>query len=390
MSKQPYDGDSKVKICLCGGSDLSLRIPLCKALASNGYDITAVGSNEAEEAKFREHGISYLLYPLNRKMGFISEIRSLLALYNIFKREKFIIVHAFDTKPTILARIAAKFAGVPLIIGTIPGLGFLFSEENLYNKILRRIYIFAQMIACQVSGMTIFQNPDDKDFFVNKRIVGKSKVKIIKGSGVVTRKFSPENINLENVQKIKTELCLNDNLRVVMISRLIKYKGVKEYLEASKILNSKYQNVQFLLVGSIDDTIAAFPIEEIKKYETVVNYIGFRSDISEILFLSDIVVLPSYYREGLPRILLEAAAMGKPIVTTDLPGCKEVVQDGVNGFLIPPKNVNALAEAIEKLLLNKDLRKEMGILSRKKAIEEFDSDIVFRETLILYSEFLKE
>lgn len=390
MSKQPYDGDSKVKICLCGGSDLSLRIPLCKALASNGYDITAVGSNEAEEAKFREHGISYLLYPLNRKIGFISEIRSLLALYNIFKREKFIIVHAFDTKPTILARIAAKFAGVPLIIGTIPGLGSLFSEKNLYNKILRRIYIFAQMIACQVSGMTIFQNPDDKDFFVNKRIVGKSKVKIIKGSGVVTRKFSPENINLENVQKIKTELCLNDNLRVVMISRLIKYKGVKEYLEASKILNSKYQNVQFLLVGSIDDTIAAFPIEEIKKYETVVNYIGFRSDISEILFLSDIVVLPSYYREGIPRILLEAAAMGKPIVTTDLPGCKEVVQDGVNGFLIPPKNVNALAEAIEKLLLNKDLRKEMGILSRKKAIEEFDSDIVFRETLILYSEFLKE
>lgn len=390
ISKLPLDRSHKVKICLCGGPDLSLRIPLIKALATNGYDVTAIGSDEAEEAKFQKHGISYRLYCLNRKFRLVDEIKGFLTLYNIFKHEKFIIVHAFDTKPTILARVAARLAGVPIIIGTIPGLGSLFSEDSLSNRILRQFYIFFQKVACKISDITILQNQEDRDFFVSRRITDSLKVKIIRGSGVDTKRFSSENVDLEAVEKIKKELCLNDSPIISMITRLVRYKGIDEYLQAASLLKTKYPNINFLLVGPQDKTLAAFSLEEVSKYSNVVKYLGPRSDIPEILYLSDIVVLPSYYREGIPRALLEAASMGKPIITTDLPGCKEVVKDGVNGFLIPPKNPQALVEAIEKLILNEDLRKEMGVLSRKKAVEEFASDIVFKETLNLYAAFLNE
>jgi len=377
------------KIAYVGGPDLSLRIPFIKALASNGYDIIALGSDKVEENKFGKHSIPYQLYSLNRRFNPINEIKALFTLRNIFKREKFIIVHAFDTKPTILARIAAAWAGIPIIIGTIPGLGSLFSEENLLNKILRKIYIFAQMIACKVSNMTIFQNQDDRDFFISRRITDISKAIIIKGSGIDTKRFSSENANAKDVQKTKKELCLKNDLVISMIARLVKYKGVKEYLEAASLLKNKYPKISFLLVGPQDETLAAFSLKEVSKYSKIVKYLGPRNDIQEILFLSDIVVLPSYYREGIPRVLLEAASMEKPIVTTNLPGCKEIVEDGKNGFLIPPKNVNALAEAIEKFILNKGLRKEMGILSRRKAIKEFSLAIVFKETQNLYSGLLK-
>ena len=174
-----------------------------------------------------------------------------------------------------------------------------------------------------------------------------------------------------------------------MITRLVRYKGIKEFLEAAKILKSKYRNIDFLLIGPVDDTIAAFSLEEVKKYAGIVKYIGPRNDIPEILYFADIVVLPTYYREGIPRILLEAASMRKPIVTTDIPGCREIVENGVNGFIVPPKDSIALAKAIEKLILNEKLRKQMGKMSRKKVLEEFSLNIVFEQTLNAYKKLFK-
>lgn len=376
-------------IAYVGGPDISLRIPLLKLLNEKGFKVAAVSSNIKEKSLFEQEGISCFLYHLERKLGFLIEIKSFFTLYNILRKEKFDIVHAFDTKPTVIARITAKLTQTPIIIGTIPGLGSLFSEVNILNKIMGRIYVIAQKIGCKVSDMTIFQNKDDRDFFIENKITNRSKVAIIKGSGVDTKKFSPENVIPKTVQKIKVELCLNSGPVISMITRLVNYKGIKEYLEAASLLKAKYPDVNFLLIGPQDKTLATFPLEEISRYSKVVKYLGHRSDIPEILFFSDIVVLPSYYREGIPRVLLEAASMGKPIVTTNLPGCKEIVEDGKNGFLIPPQNAKSLAEAIEKLILNEDLRREMGILSRKKVVEEFDSDIVFRETLHLYADLLK-
>ena len=377
--------NSFLKIAYIGGPDISLRLPIIKLLISKGYKICVIGSNKDEKQRFEKEGISYYCYSLNRKFSVFSDIKSLFQLYKILKKEKPYCIHAFDTKPTILGRIAAKLAGIPIIIGTIPGMGALFSEDSFINKILRIFYIESQKIACGVSNLTIFQNEDDFKFFISKKIVSISKATIIKGSGVDVKKFSPENLNPENLEKTRKELRLNSkNIKIFMITRLVKYKGVKEFLEAAKILKSKYQNIDFFLVGPTDNTIAAFLLKEIKKYANVVKYIGPRNDIPEILYFADIVVLPTYYREGIPRILLEAASMGKPIVTTDIPGCREIVEDGINGFLVPPKNSKALAHAIEKLVLDKNLRKRMADISRKKAINEFSLDIVVRETLNLY------
>ena len=379
---------AKVKIGYIGGPDLSLRLPIIKLLLSEGYKVHVLGSNKQEKVKFEKEGIPYWYYSLNRKFRILSDVRSFFQLRKILYQEKFCLVHTFDTKPTILGRIAARLSGVPIIIGTIPGLGSLFSEESLSNRILRKFYIFSQKVACKVSDMTILQNQDDRDFFVSRKITDSSKVKIVRGSGVDTKRFSPENVDLDAVKKIKKELCLNGGLVISMITRLVKYKGIEEYLEAASLLKVKYPNTDFLLVGPQDNTLAALSLEEISKYSNVVKYLGFRSDIPEILYLSDIVILPSY-REGIPRALLEAGSMGKPIITTNVPGCKEVVEDGINGFLIPTKDVKALLEAIEKLVLNEDLRKKMGKLSRKKVVEEFDSNIVFKEMLNIYAIYLK-
>lgn len=379
------------KIVYIGGPDLILRLPIMKLLLSKGYNVHVVGSNKREKKKFKKEGIHYWHYSLNRKFRVFSDIRSFFQLYKILYQENFCLVHAFDTKPTILARIAARLAGVSVIIGTIPGLGSLFCEDNLLNRVLRKIYMLAQMLACRVSDLTIFQNADDRDFFINKKISNSSKVTIIKGSGVDTNKFSPKSIDSTVVRAIKKELNLDDrNLNVVMVSRLVKYKGIGEYLEAARILKKRYPNVNFFLIGSEDNTLATFPVEKMSRYLNTVRYLGFRSDIPEILFLSDIVVLPSYYREGIPRVLLEAAAMGEPIITTNVPGCKEVVDDGVNGYLIMPKSSRALCKAIEKLILNADLRERMGGFSRKKVIKEFSLDIVFKETLGFYRRLLKK
>ena len=378
-----------VKIAYIGGPDLLLRLSLIKLLICENYKVFVIGSSRKEKERFERERIPYCYYYLNRKFNVFSDIKSFFQLYKILKKEKPYCIHAFDTKPTILGRIAAKMAGVPVIIGTIPGMGSLFSENTFTNKIFRIFYIIAQKIACGLSDLTIFQNSDDFNFFVLRHIISPSKATIIKGSGVDIEKFSPENLQTKKLQKTKAELGLNSKKKVFMISRLVKYKGIKDFLEAAKILKSKYQEVDFFLVGPKDNTVAAFPLEKVKKYANVVKYTGHRNDIPEVLYFADIVVLPTYYREGIPRILLEAASMRKPIVTTNIPGCREIVNDGINGFLVPPKDSVALAKAIEKFILNDNLRKQMGKISRERVIKEFSLEIVFKQTLNLYKKLFQ-
>jgi glycosyltransferase involved in cell wall biosynthesis len=377
--------ETQKTIFFVGGPDVSLRVELLKLLQSEGYKLCVVGTNEREKGIFETNGILFFHYSLKRRYFFFSNFMGAWQLYSIFRKEKPYIIHAFDTIPTIVGRIVARVAGVPIIIGTIPGMGSLFSYETVLNKLLRVIYIFGQKMASTSSHITIFQNVDDFNFFISKRIVPKSKATIIKGSGVDVEKFSSRNLDAEKLAKLQTDMGLNANkLNITMVSRMVEYKGVKDFLEAARISVSRHDNLQFNLVGPLDDTVAAVPEREIKKYDKVVKYWGPRGDIKEILHLSDIVVLPTYYREGVPRILLEAASMEKPIITTNVPGCKDIVEDGVNGLIVPIKNPSLLASAVEKLVLDESLRKRMGELSRRKVVKEFSLEIVFKETLGIY------
>lgn len=379
---------TKKRIAFVGGPDIGLRMYLIKKLAQNGFDMAAIGSEISEKELFEKEGIPFHHYKMERNLSPLNQISGLISLYRIFKRERFDIVHAFDTIPTIIARIAARLAGVSIVVGTIPGLGALFSEENISSRILRRVYGWGQKCASAMSVMTIFQNDDDREYFLKNRMVSPEATMIIRGSGVDTKKFSVESVDKIAAEQIRDELGLRGKITVCMITRLVRQKGIKEYLEAAEALKKKSPDIAFLLVGPEEDTISPFPVAELKEYSDTVTYTGPRRDIPELLFVTDIAALPSYYREGIPRALLEAASMGKPIVTTDLPGCRETVEEGKNGFFVPPCDSNALADAIWKLVADPLKRQSMGEYSRRKAVAEFDSSIVFEKHAALYKKLL--
>lgn len=378
-----------IKIAYVGGDDLSLRLPMIKLLHSAGFDICGIGPSK-EKYVFEGNNIPYEVYPFKTGIAIFSDISSFLRLYFLFKKHQFTIVHTFHTKPNMLGRLAAKLAGVPYIIATITGLGSLFSENSIKNKILRIFYTLGQTISCSASNITIFQNQDDLKFFTSNKIASPTKVTLIKGSGVDTEDFSLEKLRHKNLNHVKKDLEYDPTqIRIFLISRLLKYKGIEEYLEASRILKQSYKNLCFYLVGPLDNTMYGFPVESLEEYKDIVKYMGYRNDIPEILSFADILVHPTYYREGLPRILLEAASLEIPIVTTDVPGCRDVVEDGVNGYLVPPKDPNVLAEAIEKLILNKNLRQKMGQVGRERVVKEFSLDVVCQETLEVYNDLLQ-
>jgi len=247
-----------------------------------------------------------------------------------------------------------------------------------------------QTLACRISDLTIFQNRDDLRQFVLAKIVQRKKSQIIYGSGVNTTFFDPDTITRQQHQSIRDEFGVpSDGLLITMITRLIRSKGVKEFSIAAGLVKNRYPNVIFLLVGPRDrdsgDSLADNELAYVKNH---IYWAGARSDIVTILAASDFLVLPSFYREGIPRVLLEAASMRLPIITTNSPGCREVVEDGENGFLIPARNVEALADAIEALVKDKNQRQKYGLVSRKRVIQRFDLSVIANQTGNIYLDLL--
>jgi len=311
-------------------------------------------------------------------------------MHHIFRQQKPDIVHAFDTKPCVLARLAARLAGVPIIIGTLPGLGSLYVDEGVTTRTVRALYEKLQTLACHLSDLTIFQNHEDLRFFVARGIVPAHKAIAIPGSGVRTDLFYPARISRSDRERVRAELGVKTNaLLITMVSRLIRSKGVMEFAAAAQLVRQHYSQVKFLLVGPTDEeSMNRFTPPELLQLTRALTWAGARSDIPAILAASDIFVLPTFYREGIPRVLLEAASMGLPIVTTDSPGCKEVVEPGVNGFLVPPRDPGALAEAILRLVEEPDLRQRFGQESRRRAVTYFDLSVIAEQIRSIYRELL--
>jgi glycosyltransferase involved in cell wall biosynthesis len=382
----------KAKVAYVGGPDLSLRIPLINKIRPEGFDVHSVGSELKDAAHFAEIRIPYHLWQLKRRFNVAEDIRSLLSLYRLFRRERFMLVHAFDTKPTVLGRVAARLAGTPVIVGTIPGMGTLFSDGGRSNMALRCIYVLAHRVACAASDMTVFQNTDDMDYFLSKRIVQPHKAVLIRGSGVDVEKFAPALRSSVNLDALTEELSLcPDRVNFFMISRMVRHKGVREYMQAAKIIKSLWSDkADFYLVGPLENSLAAIPEETLRSTKEVIRYIGPRTDVLALLRLADVVVLPSYYREGIPRILLEASAMEVPVITTLMPGCKEVVEDGLTGYTVAPRDSRALAKAMDLMIRRRSALSEMGKRAREKIIKEFSLEKICVETVRLYNTLLKK
>jgi glycosyltransferase involved in cell wall biosynthesis len=377
------------KVVLVGGIDVDARIELMRCL-SNDFELSALGSLEALYESFSKEGFKYSTYNLGRGANPLQDIITIIQLFFIFRKQKPQLVHTFDTKPCVWARIAARLAGVPVVMGTLPGLGSLYGNDSLFNSLVRAVYEKLQQYACHISDLTMFQNSDDAHQFIDAGVVPAKKVIIVPGSGVATERFSPEQVPEAKRKTLRAELGLrSDEIVVTMVSRLIRSKGVLEFATAARNIRCQYPDVRFLLVGPVDnDSMDRLNPAEIEQVKQSVTWTGPRRDIPEILAMSNIFVLPSTYREGIPRVLLEAASMGLPIVTTNSPGCNEVVENGFNGYLVPAHDPNALSQAIERLVKQPELRTIFGHFSRQLALERFDLTVIAEQIREAYQQKL--
>ena len=356
-----------------GGVDVSSRIELTNKLTPLGYNITIIGTEQKD--KFIKNGIKYKTYNMREEQNIVGDIKTIFNLRNILKNIKeTTIVHAFDTKPTLFLPLASIGLKNIKVSRTITGMGRIFSEKNIKNRFLVHIYNTIQKTIKSRVDFTVFQNDDDAKYFSEHKLSPKNRSKIIKSSGINLKTFSTE-VNQNRVAQLINELSIDTTQKTfILISRMVKQKGIITYLKAAKICHESGYKYNFLLVGQLDEH-KSIELDEIEEYSRYVNYLGRREEVKELLALSDIFILPTYYREGVPRVLLEASAMGLGLITTNMPGCKDVVQDEYNGKLIEINNENDLSS---KMICMAENEKKLKLYQEntKKKVEEFDLNLV--------------
>lgn len=356
-------------VLLVGGDDMYLRIPLAMELQTRGYQVGIAGTGPAD--RYADWPIPYWRYSMDRRISPQADRRSRAELREIFLRLKPDVVHAFSTKPAILAPLAAREIGVAGRVRTIAGMGYVFSSRSPLALALRPVYRHYQRQASQAATVTIFQNRDDQWYFREHGMVDPHRDRLVLGSGVDCDAMIEQQPDETALEKLRQDIGLGDDPVVTMISRLVRYKGVLEFLEAARVVR-RSRRASFLLIGPAESQRRqAVPARLIQAYRRDVHYLGHRDDVVALLALSDIFVLPTYYREGIPRVLLEAAALGLPLVATDMPGCREVVKPGETGLLVPPRNVGALVLAIAELLDSPARRTAMGRAGQARVRQEF-------------------
>jgi glycosyltransferase involved in cell wall biosynthesis len=358
---------------------------------SKDFEVIVLGNGRHPETLYARIGVDYRHYPLSRGINPFADLRSLTSLFLLFRALRPQIVHTYDTKPSALGRLAAFLARVPVIAGTLPGMGSLYADNRLRTRLSRGPYQLTQKLACRLSDVTILQNVEDRNDLVARGVVAPATTLIIAGSGVDTARFQP-GIAPEAASRARGSLGLESTGAVVtMLSRVIRSKGVLEFAEAARRIHPALPEAQFLLVGPIDaasrDRLTS---AELASVRASVLCDGRRPDVASVLGVTDVFVLPSFYMEGVPRALLEAAACGLAIVTTNVRGCRDVIVDGVSGILVPPRDVEALRAAIVSLLQDPEKRARFGQEARRRAVSEFDILKVAARTRDLYRRLLGE
>jgi glycosyltransferase involved in cell wall biosynthesis len=323
----------------------------------------------------------FTLYPHNISRSGTNpliEIRNLLALVKAFRISQPDIIHLIALKPIVIGAIAARIYGKAQVVCAPIGMGYLFSSNDRKARFLQPVIRFMlRRILSFRNTHVIIENDEDCESLVSGRFVKKSKIQVIKGAGVdlSSYKATPENL---------------DTRIVTMFARVLRDKGVLDYVEAANIVHTQFQNSVFQLVGDCDPgNPTSFSESEVRSWETAgsITWLGYRTDVPELLATSNIVCLPSY-REGLPKTLIEACAAQRAIVATDVTGCREVVSHGSNGLLVPVRNPEKLAEAISQLLGDQVQRTTFAKNGRVRAETEFSSPIVIEQTLAVYKKVL--
>jgi glycosyltransferase involved in cell wall biosynthesis len=357
----------------------SHRLPLARAAREAGFDVVIATRVQEYGDCIRREGFRLIPIGLRRgSMNPIEEIRALLELIRIYRKERPQIVHHVAMKPVLYGSIAARLTNINCMINAIAGMGYVFISSEKLAVILRILIKPLLRITLNASGCRlILQNSDDYELFAGKGLIRKDRIVMIRGSGVDTERF------IYRPEREGTPV-------IMLVSRMLWDKGIGEFVDAAKELLAKGIQAKFVLVGNVDpDNPTSIPIPVLEKWHEsgLVEWWGHQKDMPGVFAQAHVVVLPSY-REGLPKVLLEAAACGRAIVATDVPGCREIVRNGENGVLVPAYDAHALAASVERLIVDGVLRKRLGDRGRQIVLNDFSEKKVVEETMVLYKQCL--
>jgi glycosyltransferase involved in cell wall biosynthesis len=352
------------------------RISLARELKRRGVDLILLSPADEFAPILLEQGFDWRPISMTRQgLNPMIELATLFKLTRLYRQLQPDVAHHFTTKPVIYGSMAGRWASVPTIINAITGLGYLFAREGVFGKMLRLLAGLLYRLSLRGPSIkVIFQNQNDRTLFVDSGWARADQTFLIPGSGVDTEQFS----SVEEPDSVPI---------VLLVGRMLWDKGVSEFVEAARMLKARGVEAEFRLVGGTDPgNPAAIPESMLKQWsqEGTIQWLGQQNNMSEVYANSSVVALPSNYREGVPRTLIEAAAVGRPLVASDIPGCRDIVKDGINGFLVPPKDAVQLAAAIEELLENPGLRRRMGQAGREMVMEKYSDEKILQATLALY------
>ena len=338
----------------------NFRGDLVKKIINAGYEVLITGPNRDNVDKVEELGARFVEIPMNKNgVNPLKDFAYMNALRKLFKKEKPDVVLGYTSKPVIYGSMAGKLAGVPHKVAMVTGAGYAFTAKTKKAKIIKLIMSILYKIGFMCADTVIFQNTDDKEQFIKEKLVKKDKCEIVNGSGVNMEKFSvapyPEQMTF------------------FMLSRVMYSKGIREYLEACEIVKAKYPHVRCMLLGACEGIQNSLSQEDLDTYinKGVIEHFGETDTVADYYKQCSVYVLPSY-REGTPRTVLEAMSMGRPIITTDAPGCRETVIDGKTGFLVPIQNGQAVAEKMIEFIEHPELVEQMGKNSNEYCRNKFD------------------
>jgi glycosyltransferase involved in cell wall biosynthesis len=354
------------------------RLAVAERIAARGYDVHVAAPEGRFRAAIEAAGVRFHPIQMDRQglnpFRDLATIKDVIELYRTLEPD---LVHHVAIKPIIYGSIAAKITKVPVIINAMPGLGFVFVSRQLTARLIRPAIAAAfRLLLNARNTKVIVENRDDMNRWIAWRVIKPDRIVVSPGCGVDVESFRP------GAERPAPPL-------VILPARLLFYKGVGEFVEAARMLKARGVAARFALVGEGDTgSPACVPSDLLRQWqkEGVVELFGWHDDMAQVLAQCHVVCLPSHGGEGVPRSLLEAAASGKPIVTTDVSGCRDAVRDGENGFVVPAQQAAPLADAIERLVRDAELRGVMGQRGRERALNEFSVDIVAAQTLQVYEE----
>lgn len=352
-------------------SAYNFRGDLIKDIQSKGYDVIVTGPNLEGVSKIKELGVKFIEVPVNKNgINPFADIVYCMKLWKIMKREKADAIMGYTIKPVIYGSLAGWLAGVKNRTAMVTGAGYLFASKSIKAKIIKRISFILYKIGLGAAHKIIFQNIDDLNEFVSNHLVKKDKCYVVNGSGVNMNKYTPSDYP--------------KNPSFFFLGRLVNAKGGMDYVKAAKIVKEKYPNARFMILGKLEKNLPdAITADDLMPYvnDGTVELFPETDNIAQYYAMTSVFVLPTAYREGTPRVILEALASARAIITTFTPGCKETVTDGINGFFVPIHNPKAIAEKMEHFINNpKDIEK-MGTASFELCKNKYEISIINKRML---------